>query len=445
MTDPETLWGAQTALAMQNFPISSQPMPPAFIAALGAVKAAGARANGELGVLEPAVATAIAEAADGIAAGAHIDQFPVDRYQTGSGTSTNMNANEVIAALASRRLGRAVHANDQVNASQSSNDVIPSSAHVAAALALHRELVPALCHLETVIRRRAEELRSVIKTGRTHLMDALPLSLGQELSGWAAQLEQARARLQATQPALLQLAIGGTAVGTGVNAPRGFAEAVCAHLQRWSGLGFGPAPNRFAALASVDALCALSGQLKGLAAVLMKISNDLRWMNSGPQAGLGEIALPALQPGSSIMPGKVNPVIPEAVCMVAARVIGNDLSVTLAAQSGNFQLNVMWPLAACSVLESLDLLARSSLLLADRAIAGFTVQHAQLAATLDRNPILVTALNTRIGYEAGARIAKRAYAEGRALIDVAREETDLAEDELRTLLDPERLAYPDRD
>lgn len=444
MTANEALWGDQTALAIKNFPISGQPMPPGFIAALGAVKAACARANQQTGVLAPEMATAIAAAAERIAEGAHVDQFPVDIYQTGSGTSTHMNANEVIAALASRSLGEAVHPNDHVNASQSSNDVIPSAAHVAAALALHRALLPAVCHLEAVIRQRAESLREVIKTGRTHLMDAMPLSLGQELSGWAAQLEQAKARLQAAQPALLQLAIGGTAVGTGINAPAGFADAVCAALQKSCGLAFVPAPNRFAALSSIDALCALSGQLKGLAAVLMKISNDLRWMNSGPLAGLGEIALPALQPGSSIMPGKVNPVIPEAVCMVAARVIGNDLTVTVAAQSGNFQLNVMWPVAIASVLESLALLSQACLQLADRAIAGFTVQHEQLAAALARNPILVTALNARIGYEAGARIAKRAYAEGRPLLEIAREETGLDEAELQALLDPRRLAYPDR-
>lgn len=443
MTATETLWGPQTALAIENFPISGQPMPRGFIRALGAVKAACARANAQVGVLPDGLAQAIASAADGIASGRYEEQFPVDIFQTGSGTSTNMNANEVIASLASRALGQAVHANDHVNASQSSNDVIPSTAHVAAAEALQQLLLPALDHLGSVIRHKATTLRGVIKTGRTHLMDALPISFEQELSAWASQVEQAHTRLRGRQADLQWLAIGGTAVGTGVNAPPGFAEAVCEHLQTGSGLAYRPAQNRFAALSSLDALVAVSGELKALAIVLMKVANDLRWMNSGPLAGLGEISLPALQPGSSIMPGKVNPVMPEAVCMVAARVMGNDLTVSIAGQSGNFQLNVMWPVAASSVLDSLVLIANASRLLADRAIAGFTVHHAHLAAALARNPILVTALNTRIGYEAGARIAKRAYAENRPVLEVAIEETGLPEEELRHWLDPQRLAHPD--
>lgn len=445
MTDTSILWGEQTRLAVRNFPISGRGMPAAFIQALAAVKAACARANLGNGSLEVDAAKAIAAAADSIAGGAHLDQFPVDVYQTGSGTSSNMNANEVIARLASEALDAPVHANDQVNAGQSSNDVIPTAAHVAAAMETETQLLPALRHLQATIDGRAAGLATVIKTGRTHLMDALPLSLGQELSGWSAQIKQARDRLEDCLPRLRQLAIGATAVGTGLNAPAGFSTAVCHELSAHYQRPFAPTDNHFAALSGMDRLCELSGQLRTLATALMKIANDLRWMNSGPLAGLGEIALPALQPGSSIMPGKVNPVIPEAVCMVAARVMGNDVTVGVAAQSGNFQLNVMWPVVIDAVLESVALLSAASRRLADAAIAGFEVREERLQAALARNPILVTALNPRIGYEAGARIAKRAYAERRPVLEVAIEETGLAEAELRALLDPARLIHPHRD
>lgn len=441
MTDAEPLWGTQTGLAVDNFPVSGERLHPTFIRALAALKAAAAEANAALGVLAPETAAVIVAAADALAGGAHADQFPVDVFQTGSGTSTNMNVNEVIATL-SGRAGHNVHANDQVNASQSSNDVIPSAAHVAVSVMLRDHLTPALAHLDAVIGQRADALGDIVKTGRTHLMDAMPITFGQELSGWRAQLAGVRDALAEQRRRLSALAIGGTAVGTGLNAPPGFAEAVCEHLSRRYDIEFIPADNRFAALAGMDALAGLSGQLKNLACVLMKVANDLRWMNSGPLAGLGEIRLPALQAGSSIMPGKVNPVIPEAVCMVCARVIGNDACVTVAAQSGNFQLNVMWPVAVQAVLNSLQILASASCLLADKAISGFSVETEKVAQALYRNPILVTALNATIGYEAGARIAKRAYAEGRPVLEIAVDETGLSRDDLTELLDPARLAKP---
>lgn len=442
MTDTAPLWGTQTQLAVENFPISGERLHPAFIRALGAVKAAAAESNLACSALPAPVARAITAAAGAIAEGRYADQFPVDVFQTGSGTSTNMNANEVIAALASQALGQAVHPNDHVNASQSSNDVIPTTAHVAAAVMLDQSLLPALADLRAAIQTRVDALGDTIKTGRTHLMDAMPISLGQELSGWAQQVASAEARLGAVQLRLHRLAVGGTAVGTGLNAPPTYAEGVCRALRQRYRLDFGVAQNHFEALSSLDTLAELSGQLKVLAGSLMKISNDLRWMNSGPLAGLAEIALPALQAGSSIMPGKVNPVIPEAVCMVCARVIGNDAAVTIAAQSGNFQLNVMWPVAIQSVLNSLDLLSAASRQLGTQAIARFTVNQARLDDALRRNPILVTALNQRIGYEAGSRIAKRAYAEGRPVLDVAEEDTELSRDELARLLDPAGLIGP---
>ncbi len=442
MTDPTRLWGTQTQLAVENFPISGERLHPAFIEALCAVKSAAARANAECGALDVARAEVIAAAAGVIADGGHTDQFPVDVFQTGSGTSSNMNANEVIAALATQALGQPVHPNDHVNASQSSNDVVPTAAHVAAAVALHRSLLPALAALRGHIDARIAEVGDILKTGRTHLMDAMPITLGQELSAWVQQIQHAEARLLAVQPRLHALAIGGTAVGTGLNAPAGFAEAVCAGLQSRYGLPFVKTTNHFEALSCLDTLAELSGQLKVLATSLMKIANDLRWMNSGPLTGLAEIALPALQAGSSIMPGKVNPVIPEAVCMVCARVMGNDATVTIAAQSGNFQLNVMWPVAIQSVLNSLFVLSSACQQLGEKAIAGFTVNQDRLEDALRRNPILVTALNQRIGYEAGSRIAKRAYAERRPVFDVAQEDTDLTVEELTQLLDPARLAKP---
>jgi len=432
------LWGAQTQRAIINFPISGRRMPRAFIRALALIKQAAAMANGQLGLLAPASAAAIQSAAAEVADGRHDEHFPIDMFQTGSGTSSNMNANEVIARLATLA-GTAVHANDHVNMGQSSNDVIPSAIHVAAALLLREELLPALTHLAQGIAAREQDTTDIVKTGRTHLMDAMPLTLAQELSGWRTQIERNMARLRGCEPRLLRLAQGGTAVGTGINADAGFGAEVCASLQRLTGIEFRPSDNYFEALATQDTAVELSGQLKVIAVSLTKIANDLRWMNSGPLAGLAEISLPALQPGSSIMPGKVNPVIPEATLMVAAEVIGNDAAITLAGQSGNFQLNVMLPLIAYKLINSIRLLANVSRALADGAIAGFRVNEANIAGALQRNPILVTALNSLLGYEQGAAIAKRAYAESRPIIDVAAEMSGLSREQLARLLDPMAL------
>ena len=435
----QALWGAQTQRAVENFPVSGLRMPRAFIRALGLIKATAAETNAALGLLDAARAEAIAAAASEVAEGAHDEQFPVDVFQTGSGTSSNMNANEVIAHLASRAAGLPVHPNDHVNYGQSSNDVIPTALHVSAALLVQEQLKPALAHLQKVIEAKARSLRGQVKTGRTHLMDAMPLRFDQELSAWAQQIKYAQARLDAALPRLLALAQGGTAVGTGINAHPRFARSFARLLARRTGLKFVPSPNAFESLATLDAAAELSGQLKVIAVSLMKIANDLRWMNSGPLAGLGEIALPTLQPGSSIMPGKVNPVIPEATCMVAAQVIGNDAAITVGAQAGTFLLNVMLPMVAHNLLQSLELLANVSRLLADRAIAGFVVNQAHIDEALAKNPILITALNEKIGYERGAAIAKRAYAERRSVLEVAQEETGLAEPLLRRLLDPAAL------
>ncbi|HXZ59558.1 MAG TPA: class II fumarate hydratase [Steroidobacteraceae bacterium] len=435
----DALWGAHTQRAVENFPVSGLTMPRGFVAALALVKQAAARANGRLGLLEPRVAEAVEAAAAEVATGKHDRHFPIDVFQTGSGTSTNMNANEVIAALAGARLKSPVHPNDQVNMGQSSNDSIPTAIHVSAALAVRGALLPALAHLRDVLARRERELADTVTTGRTHLMDAMPVTLGQELSGWRTQIELGLARLAAVEPRLLSLAQGGTAVGTGINAHPEFGRRFCEELAAITGVAFAPAANYFEALSSQDTAVELSGQLKVIAVSLMKIANDLRLMNSGPLAGLGEISLPALQAGSSIMPGKVNPVIPEATTMVAAQVIGNDTTITIAGQSGNFQLNVMLPVIARNLLESIALLANVSRLLADRAIAGFKVNAARISETLDRNPILVTALNPVIGYEKGAAIAKAAYAQGRPIRDVAREMTNLPAADLARLLDPAEL------
>lgn len=435
----DALWGAQTQRAVDNFPISALRMPRQFLRALGLVKAACARVNGQLGFLEEPMAVAIEKAAHAVASGEYDDQFPVDVFQTGSGTSTNMNANEVIARLASASLGSAVHPNDHVNRGQSSNDVIPATIHVAASLAVEESLLPALRMLADAIDRKAERVQGIVTTGRTHLMDALPVRLDQELGGWSAQVRYATARIEAAMPAMHELALGGTAVGTGLNTSPEFAEKVAGELAWLSGIGFARRENFFEGLSSQDASVALSGQLKGLSVALHKISNDLRWMNSGPLAGLGEIVLPSLQPGSSIMPGKVNPVVPEAVAMVCAQVIGNDLTVTIAGQSGNFQLNVMLPVIAHNLLQSIELLANASVVLADSAIEGFSVNEENIRSALERNPILVTALNHVIGYEAGAEIAKKAYSENRPVLDVALEMTDLPEETLRRLLDPRDL------
>jgi fumarate hydratase, class II len=438
-------WGAQTQRAIENFTLGGGPLPAPFIHALGLVKWAAARANRELDNIASEYADVIEEIALEIAAGRHDDAFPVDVYQTGSGTSTNMNANEVIATLASARLGAPVHPNDDVNRAQSSNDVIPTTLHVSVKLELERALLPALEHLATTIERRATECMHIAKTGRTHLMDAVPLTLGQEIGAWGTQIRHAIERLRASEPRLAQLAQGATAIGTGLNAPHGFGAKVAAALSQHTGVRFVAAADLFAALACQDTAVEVSGQVRTLAVALTKIANDLRWMNSGPLAGLAEIRLEALQPGSSIMPGKVNPVIPEAVLMAAARIIGNDTAIALAGQSGNFQLNVMLPLIAATLLESIGLASRAAVALADRAIAGFVVDEERLAGALERNPILVTALNPVIGYERAAAIAKRAYAEGRPILEVAAEMTGLPPEELDRLLDPRRLTRADPD
>jgi len=436
-------YGAQTQRAVDNFCISELRMPAAFLCALGQIKSACAAVNAELGLLDGGIAAAIQQVANEIAAGRHAEQFPVDVFQTGSGTSTNMNANEVIARLSSLRSGLAVHPNDHVNCGQSSNDVIPTALHVSACVQCHGVLLPALDGLQSVILRRAEELSGVVKTGRTHLMDAMPLRLDQELGAWATQVRKGGERIGTALGHLQQLALGGTAVGTGVNAPPEFGSRVAARLATATGIGFVANTDTFEALAGQDAAVAMSGQLRTLAVSLLKISNDLRWMNSGPLAGLGEIALPALQPGSSIMPGKVNPVIPEAVAMVCAQVIGNDTTITVAGQSGNFQLNVMLPVVAYNLLQSIELLAAAAGELGEKAVAGFSVNRDNIEEPLLRNPVLVTALNAVIGYEQGAVIAKRAWAESRPVIDVAVEMTGLGREELEALLDPMRLTGGD--
>jgi fumarate hydratase class II len=429
------LWGAQTQRAIDNFAISARPMPPAFIRALALTKAAGAVVNGHLGLLDRARADAIMEAASAIAGGAHADQFPIDRYQTGSGTSSNMNANEVIAHLAARASSLAVHPNDHVNLGQSSNDVVPTAIRVMVVLEARQSLLPALVHLRKTIDKRAKALGKTVKTGRTHLMDAMPLTFAQELGAWSAQLASAQGRIDDTLKRVRRLPIGGTAIGSGINAHPKFGKGVARALSAATGATFAQADNLFEGLAAQDDLVELSGQLNVLAVALMKIGNDLRWMNSGPLAGLGEIELPALQPGSSIMPGKVNPVIPEALCMVCAQAMGLHHAISIAGQSGNFQLNVMLPLIACDLDEAMQLLAGAMRTLADKAIAGLAVRKDRVAAALDRNPILVTALNPVIGYEAAAKIAKRAYAEGRAVFEVALEDSGLPEQALRRLLD----------
>ncbi|HWD33579.1 MAG TPA: class II fumarate hydratase FumC [Pseudomonas sp.] len=435
----EALYGAQTQRAVNNFPISQQRMPTQFIRALLLAKAAAAKANVELKQLDEAQGTAIVKAVEQLLAGDFIQHFPVDIFQTGSGTSSNMNANEVIATLASQIFGDKINPNDHVNCGQSSNDIIPTTIHVSAALTLHEQLLPALKYLVQVIERKAVEVHPFIKTGRTHLMDAMPVRMSQVLGGWAAQISAAIAHIESTLPALQSLAQGGTAVGTGINAHPEFAGRFSQQLSELTKVPFTPGQNLFALIGSQDTAVALSGQLKTTAVALMKIANDLRWMNSGPLAGLGEIELEGLQPGSSIMPGKVNPVIPEATAMVAAQVIGNDATIAVAGQSGNFELNVMLPIIAQNLLSSIELMANVSRLLADKAIASFKVNEPKLKEALARNPILVTALNPIIGYQKAAEIAKTAYKQGRPIIEVALEHTDLPRSQLEVLLDPEKL------
>lgn len=435
----DALYGAQTQRAVDNFPVSGLAMPRAFIRALGLIKACAAKTNASLGLLEADIAKVIQDNALEVAEGKYDQQFPVDVFQTGSGTSSNMNINEVLATLCSRELQQTVHANDHVNLGQSSNDVIPTAIHISAVQLLRVNLLPALDHLQDTIEHKAEDLNDVVKTGRTHLMDGMPVTLGQELSAWAAQIDAAKTAIHESLPRLCELAQGGTAVGTGVNAHADFAKTFAEELSTLTGISFTPANNFFAALSAPSAAVELSGKLKLLAVAIMKIANDLRWMNSGPLAGLGEIQLTALQPGSSIMPGKVNPVIPESAAMVAAQVMGNDAAITVAGQSGNFQLNVMLPLIAYNLLQSIELLANTANLLADKAIADFIVNEDKIAQSVQRNPILATALNPVIGYEQAAKIAKQAYADNRPIIDVAEEMTDLSRKELEKLLAPDNL------
>ncbi|MGH2483923.1 MAG: class II fumarate hydratase [Candidatus Limnocylindria bacterium] len=411
-------WGAQTQRAVENFPISGLTLDRAVIHALGRIKAAAATANAMLGTLDADAAAAIRAAAEEVAAGGWDDQFPIDVYQTGSGTSSNMNANEVIATLAAEQFGQPVHPNDQVNASQSSNDVIPSAIHLAATDGVVNELIPALDILAEALEAKADEFADVVKSGRTHLMDATPVTLGQEFSGYAAQVSYGIERLEATLPRLAELALGGTAVGTGINAPAGFASAVIEELRQTTGLPLTEARNHFEAQGAQDALVELSGQLRTIAIGLYKIATDIRWMASGPRAGLAEIRVPDLQPGSSIMPGKVNPVIPEALSMVCAQVIGNDAAVAFGGAAGNFELNIMLPMLARNVLESIRLLASSSRLFADRCVRGITADEARGREFAEGSPSVATALNPVLGYEEAASVAKQALAERKSIRDV---------------------------
>jgi len=433
----KALYGAQTQRAVDNFKFSGRRMPAAFIRRLALIKSAAAGANGELGLLETGIVEAIVDAAGDIMAGRHLDQFPIDVFQTGSGTSTNMNMNEVLARLC----GNDVHPNDDVNLSQSSNDVIPTCIQVSCALEIEECLLPAMKSFVDKVEGRAAQLTDVVKTGRTHLMDAMPVTMAQEVGTWAFQVKESAARTGDLLPRLKALPLGGTAVGTGVNCHADFPAAAIAGISRLAGSTFTACDNRFSRMAAQDVSVECSAALRSLAIVLAKVANDLRWMSSGPLAGLAEIELRALQPGSSIMPGKVNPVIPEAVAMIAAEIVGNDTSIGIAAQSGNFQLNVMLPLIADKLLSGIALLAPACDALAD-TICDFTVNRERIEQSLGLNPILVTALNSRIGYEAAARIAKRAYAEGRPIIDVAVEETDISREELARIMDPRNLAEP---
>ncbi|AWL11110.1 Fumarate hydratase [Saliniradius amylolyticus] len=434
----KALYQAQTQRALDNFPISHRTLPWPFHRALIQLKLAAARVNADFDKISAAQQQAIEQSASTLLSGEHRDQLCVDVYQTGSGTSTNMNVNEVLATLASQQCDEPVHPNDHINASQSSNDVIPTSLQLSAVSELNNQLLPALKGLIHALEEKAKSLKDKVKTGRTHLMDAMPITLAQEFGCWQRQLTDNQTRLTHCQKDLLQLPIGGTAVGTGVNCPDGFDKQICEHLSGLTELNLVPCDNKFSRIASQDGIVALSGQLNTLAVSLMKIANDLRWMNSGPLAGLSEISLEAIQPGSSIMPGKVNPVVPEAAAMVSAKVMGNHQTITIAGQSGNFQLNVMLPLLAECVLDSLQLLASIMPELA-KTISDLSVNDDKLSEPLEKNPILVTALNERIGYEKAAAIAKKAYADKRPVFEVAREMTDLDEQELKELLDPKKL------
>ena len=441
------LWRAQTQRAVENFPISGTPLEPQNIHALAQIKAAAARVNAELGVLDADVAKAVEQAALEVADGRYDDQFPIDVFQTGSGTSSNMNVNEVIASLASRTLGSSVHPNDSVNASQSSNDTFPTSIHVAATAAITRDLIPALEHLAEALEAKAVEFETVVKAGRTHLMDATPVTLGQEFGGYAAQVRYGVERLQSALPRVAELPLGGTAVGTGINTPPGFSARVIEVLAELTGLPLTEARNHFEAQGSRDALVEASGQLKTIAVGLHKICTDLRWMGSGPRTGLGELRLPDLQPGSSIMPGKVNPVVPEATSMVCAQVIGNDATVAFAGSSGNFELNVMMPVMAANLLQSIRLLANASRVLADRTVAGIEAEVEHCRELAESSPSVVTPLNRYIGYENAAAVAKKAVKERKTIREVVLEEGyvdrgDLTEEQLDSALDVLSMTHP---
>ncbi|MFL3868990.1 class II fumarate hydratase [Streptomyces griseobrunneus] len=440
-------WRAQTQRAVENFPLSGQRLERAHIEALARIKGAAAKVNAELKVLDPEIAEAISGAAAEVASGRWDAHFPVDVFQTGSGTSSNMNTNEVIATLATERLGREVHPNDHVNASQSSNDVFPSSIHIAATAAVTADLIPALDHLAESLGRKSAEFAEVVKSGRTHLMDATPVTLGQEFGGYAAQIRYGVERLRASLPRLAELPLGGTAVGTGINTPPGFSAAVIAEVASVTGLPLTEARDHFEAQGARDGLVETSGQLRTIAVSLTKISNDLRWMASGPRTGLAEINLPDLQPGSSIMPGKVNPVIPEAVLMVAAQVTGNDATVAAAGAAGNFELNVMLPVIAKNLLESVRLLANASRLLADRTVDGITANAERARAYAESSPSVVTPLNRYIGYEAAAKVAKQSLKDGTTIRETVLaagyvERGELTLEQLDEALDVLRMTRP---
>jgi fumarate hydratase, class II len=438
----KALYGAQTQRAVENFPISGQPLPPEFIRALGLVKLAAARVNRELGLLPPDVANAIEHAARAVANGELDGEFPIDVFQTGSGTSSNMNANEVIAAVASAELGRRIHPNDQVNLGQSSNDVIPAVLHISAVLAIENELIPALSLLHDVLVRKAEEFDDVVKIGRTHLMDAVPIRLGQEFSGYARQIELAIERIESTLPGLRELAIGGTAVGTGLNTHPEFGARMARQLSDLTGTEFREAGNHFEAQGSRDAYVFTAGALTALAAALMKIANDIRLLASGPQAGLGELVLPAIQPGSSIMPGKVNPVISEVVIQVGAQVTGNSQAITIGGQWGQLDLNVMLPMMARNLLESVRLLANASRVFVDRALAGLEANREQAESYIEGSISMATALNPLIGYDNAAKIAKKSHATGRTVRELAYEESGLTREQVDEALHPHRQTEP---
>ena len=435
----KALYGAQTQRAVDNFKISTIQMPTNFLKALARIKKHAAVVNSQLGLLDKEIATTIQKVAQEVIEGQHLSHFPIDIFQTGSGTSTNMNMNEVLAALASNKLKKKVHPNDHINMGQSSNDVIPTAIHLSSSISLHQSLLPSLNHLKQTIIQKTKKLKKICKTGRTHLMDAMPIRLEQELNGWRQQIENNEHRIKATLPRLQQLATGGTAVGSGINSHKNFAKKIAMSLSKELKISFIPSKSFFEALSCQDAVVETSGALKTLAVSLMKIANDLRWMNSGPLAGLGEIELKTLQPGSSIMPGKVNPVIPEATAMVCAQVIGNDTTITIAGQSGNFQLNVMLPVIAYNILQSIHILSTSSIHLADKAIQSFQVKEKKLTESLFKNPILVTSLNPLIGYAKATSIAKEAYKTGQSILDVAEKNTNIPRKKLEILLNPEKL------